>query len=1123
MNIPKKSLELLHVQAKNLVTAATSSDSWQSSRYYFVRFGNDATLREMRGYWNLYLTWKDDQNARIAMKKSGERLANMSVGTGVRSAGPFWHRALGPMSHAFKQYWKTGVVAGNGPDLKSLGIAGGHVNPMFAVSSAPTGGFAVHYGTDPLLGFPLQKAFEQVTGLQDTIVATKAAENAKTQFRSWCETFRQFLNKKQVCIRMFCCEALALCQSLQLAAIGREPGSDAAAFTYSKPWSSCLLSFDASSWSRREIYDVIDTSNLGDHVGLINILSAIAPLLHMNASSVAYTESLLMASETIETSLPTLLCSEITTFSFLIGLIPTGLLSAVTLEAVSHEAAMSAILQSDTKGQKQYRMRIAWKSPRFAQLDPSKAPVDATQQPSKVKFDAKALAGYLFHIYKRMFNHEDLSTLFTTISRLGKGQQFSTDQRRYTRAGMVGLLRSARVRIDADWNQVLSVFLSHIESDRSLLVGPNSLQELFMHLHMFGIWTSEALKTNPRDIKGLSPRSTSNDEGLLARKNIPPIVHVVLIVPREKLAIFTEKDPDEVGTPSLHVSIAQVESSHGFENHFHSFQCFFGSMEHNLVDGTASVLAEDENGWMGCKDLIVICQVPAFGLLVGPKSGIQVALKISTSPEATVKFSHLGPNLAIFETGLEDHQRCYVCLDAPGLSSTRSRGMQEQWIKLFSWEKAVTTWTLVKLDQEHKAKNIQYHVDFVKTSPESGALSAGAAVTAAVTSPTSVDLNIAGCLPRSIVYPIRIQGANHILRVARKSSWIEIECPISCSLDGDSFNSWTNLVFGSNHSPFCWSIPRVDLTIQSLIAFTKKSDLSWISLLMGSALSDSERTLNNRHIESGGPASSSNVKVDLKQSLNTLFASFAGLNEHSNQRPIKTFHLANLATKSTHTVILACNVFHDLDLGSIVMEAYVVPFNISRVMELQQALGRLQATTPCAIYLSNEEGMLWKRLLPPLAERCRTYKHNPACEYRRNGAPCSTREEESPLCTCGEGRVTTTELTRMGGSQWGPFAKYATRIAISPVFPVPYMEAIISSIEKEGGMKQEGSGQKEMTKPVGLKPDSERSGISVPGCDGCGKENDQLKACGRCGKVKYCGQACQKSAWSLHKRVCQKD
>lgn len=65
------------------------------------------------------------------------------------------------MPLACEQYSKTGVVGGNREDILALGSSRKRrVNPMLAISSASNGDFALHYGSDPLLGFHVAEAFE---------------------------------------------------------------------------------------------------------------------------------------------------------------------------------------------------------------------------------------------------------------------------------------------------------------------------------------------------------------------------------------------------------------------------------------------------------------------------------------------------------------------------------------------------------------------------------------------------------------------------------------------------------------------------------------------------------------------------------------------------------------------------------------------------------------------------------------------------------------------------------------------------------------------------------------------------------------------------------------------------
>ena len=431
-----------------------------------------------------------------------------------------------------------------------------------------------------------------------------------------------------------------------------------------------------------------------------------------------------MASKDVSASLSTVLGSDVATFSLLIRLAPSGLLTGVTLDAVSNETALFTFVQGDTNFQKQYRMRVSWKYPQFSDSKVVGVLGSSTRSDLQVRFEMKELADYLFDIYKTMFAHEDVSKLAARLARMDIGQ-YSLDLQRYTRAGMVALLRLVRATVQVDWEQTMHLFVHHVEMDQSLLVGSNSLQELYMHLHIFGVWTDECLQSSPNQLRsgfGLSLRPASGEKGVLAADNTPSVVHLVLVVPRKKLTVFTGKTPDAIGTPALHVSVAQINGQDQYENHFYSFQAFFGNVVYDDCTQNASIIDEDEHGWMGSADLVVTCAVSAFGLLRGPKDGIRAALKINTNPDTIMRFGHLGMRMAVFETGFNDAKRFLICRDVSKLDTLRSYLRQKEWVKKISSQNQTSLQTLVKLNAGHRATHLQSHMDFSKNSTESKAL-----------------------------------------------------------------------------------------------------------------------------------------------------------------------------------------------------------------------------------------------------------------------------------------------------------------------------------------------------------------------------------------------------------------
>ena len=126
---------------------------------------------------------------------------------------------------------------------------------------------------------------------------------------------------------------------------------------------------------------------------------------------------------------------------------------------------------------------------------------------------------------------------------------------------------------------------------------------------------------------------------------------------------------------------------------------------------------------------------------------------------------------------------------------------------------------------------------------------------------------------------------------------------------------------------------------------------------------------------------------------------------------------------------------------TIVADACVIPLSQQNLVKLSPALERFTGIDRALINTPDDEIKLWKLFLPALAERCRTWKHLPTCEYLYQGIPVymeGLEFEASPLCNCGKGKDLVTFGMR---SQWKKFYSEATRIALSPLFSSSFPKA----------------------------------------------------------------------------------
>ena len=109
---------------------------------------------------------------------------------------------------------------------------------------------------------------------------------------------------------------------------------------------------------------MIDTSNLTDHLGAINVLVATAPLLSAERSSTLYTEVLVKQGDNLKDLADSMICGDFTTMSMLFGLLPIEYLTNATSISNMEDRLMNIKISSNNSSDApkgQLRSRIVWK------------------------------------------------------------------------------------------------------------------------------------------------------------------------------------------------------------------------------------------------------------------------------------------------------------------------------------------------------------------------------------------------------------------------------------------------------------------------------------------------------------------------------------------------------------------------------------------------------------------------------------------------------------------------------------------------------------------------------------------------------------------------------------------
>ena len=307
-----------------------------------------------------------------------------------------------------------------------------------------------------------------------------------------------------------------------------------------------------------------------------------------------------------------------------------------------------------------------------------------------------------------------------------------------------------------------------------------------------------------------------------------------------------------------------------------------------------------------------------------------------------------------------------------------------------------------------------------------------------------------------------------------------------------------------------WNVHRVILDSLPVLNLTKANIpqlQEWYNPHVGSQASVRERAAMK------DPARP-DVLANIKETIHCIMMRSAGT--QGRTEPSRVFALRDGATEDCDTLIFFDKARFDLSAHAIVCDAFVLPLSHAIMPRIKPAFEQLLRRGGVeSVKLYGQEARGWKQLLPALVERCRTtWVHGPNCEYAAQGRIPLELEisEGDPLCSCGRGKDTD---GMMKDGVWKKFAPFVTRIALSPLFAVSYLEPVLEGLSQE----------KTRSPAPGSPPRSNTTeGPPLGRCNKCGKEESgasKLLRCSRCRAKFYCSEACQKSDWKSHKLQCR--
>ncbi|KAL1694470.1 hypothetical protein GGG16DRAFT_47111 [Schizophyllum commune] len=1079
--IPEASLTRLQRQSSRLVEFSESLQQWLEGPYGgFIRPRTQQTLSDLRRFWSKYaatasFTKAQHQDLRNRLNQGKSSLMGWQRGDvkdmAGRSAGPFYSRIvhLDTADVHFKHYWKHGVVGGCATDAAALAYA----NPTFMYTQRGQG-FCLHYGSDPVFGYHLAGILGPFEGNPPKATTRDLGAYARREFSRWCAAFRERITADvKFVLRPHVGDALALCRAL-----GGEQDVCVSAYD-SRP---IVLENDASH-PAPTLFNVIDTSNLADHIGLLNVLTSAAPLLRKSPTSTLHTNSLHPSAYTKSGyALLERLGADLTTFSLLSGLAPLPLLTKFTIKTSPYDYYANILDSTDMRQQHQ---PIAWKYP--ASGDQA-ALVDGAFRWTPVSVDAGELRDVLHRLYLHMFAVENIA------QQLSKGKAPHIEGISnpsviiYVRASYAFLLRFIKDRVRTEWQTAMDGLFAAIQADRTLIFGNNNYQDLSTHAHLLGV-----------DSHGFFAEPFEYDAAFQAKpelftnwKSPPRTVHVVLRIPRSAVQRLWSIDVDILGTPMLQCEIIVARKSQAI---FSSVQLDFGTLG---VDGkgeeAVAWIERDEDGWEGSSPVILRVTVPARMLDIDPRA-TKVQVSLRSTPQTAVLMRELGPRLALFDAELMGQDVC-VLKDPP-----RVRGA-----KLPSIVPAPSTSQAATHPQptsEHASKDvpsvrftngkishIAVKVNLVSDVGKA-ALQEGGAATGEL-SPCTVQLVIGSDrkIEETVAFPFPVIGRDAKLRVARKSGYVEVIAPVAkedpANGDGGYDKTHRTPTIFTNRAPYAWAVTYVDLDKQpKLLLSFNQAMVDWIQTISSPMFSGRELLMQRSHDQT-------DTWVNLKNSM-AHFLMFASGAVDGKKCP--AFSLCRRGSEDGFNIIFVNAIRLDLPAQSVVLDVCIVPLTRANKKKISLILTKFEIRN---ILMDDEEIKAWKSLLPTAVERCRTWDHVPGCAYVKQGIPLTLDIDESPICDCGCGKNIPDSDVMRAHRQAKP---YATRAAIGLLYAVPYLE--------DSGKQFHAAYARASTSAAANK------------CAACGKVKGTLMTCGRCKQTKYCSRECQTGDWKVHKKICR--
>jgi hypothetical protein len=231
-------------------------------------------------------------------------------------------------------------------------------------------------------------------------------------------------------------------------------------------------------------------------------------------------------------------------------------------------------------------------------------------------------------------------------------------------------------------------------------------------------------------------------------------------------------------------------------------------------------VAEDDLRWQCESPLVVSFKTPSWFLLLEPQTAI-IAFGLQSTPHTCIKFAQVfGVELNIFQTTLENGKHVYVSRHQPNLTGTafaHCLRRDEHKPTESALQEFKTTFSANVMQSEGIITALTGRMNLLSERLKDS-LRSGCAVGNTQTGPCDLAIALTDEHAHLMLFPVPVCAKNSKTRIARKSSYVEVEAPLR-------WDVWTS--FPAFHSPHIREetahIHRIDMRTLPMLDETRHS------------------------------------------------------------------------------------------------------------------------------------------------------------------------------------------------------------------------------------------------------------------------------------------------------------